>query len=95
MVVGHDSIVGRSRLDPRVRARSSRSRNRAVRADAPGVTDRIVLSPDALRLLRSAEVITEAANRLNGDVAGWERDELLDTIEMHAGAVKVAVGVLR
>lgn len=54
-----------------------------------------MLSPDALRLLRSAEVITDAAAQLNGDIGGWERDELLDTIEMHAGAVQVAVGVLR
>lgn len=57
--------------------------------------DPIALSPDALRLLRSAEVITESAEQLNRGVDGWERDELLDTIEMHAGAVKEAVGVLR
>jgi hypothetical protein len=59
------------------------------------VSDRIVLSPDALRLLHSAEVITDAATRVTRGVDGWELDELLDTIEMHAGAVKVAVGVLR
>lgn len=59
------------------------------------MTDRLVLSPDALRLLRSAELITDAATALNHGADGWERDELLDTIEMHAGALRTAVAVLR
>ena len=57
--------------------------------------DRLVLSPDALRLLRHAEVINEAASQLIADLPSWEQDELLDTIEMHTGAVRRAVEVLR
>ena len=54
----------------------------------------MVLTPDTLRLLQHAAVISDAAGQLDTSF-GWERDELLDTIEMHAGAMRVAVGTYR
>lgn len=57
--------------------------------------DRLVLSPDALRLLRHAEVINDAASQLIADLPPWEQDELLDTIEMHTGAVRRTLAALR
>ena len=58
------------------------------------MTDRVVLNTETLRLLQSANVITDAVGQLD-TTEGWERDELLDTIEMHARAVKVLVGNVR
>ena len=65
------------------------------RADASGVTDRVVLNPETLRMLQSAAVITEAAGQLDAAHQSWERDELLDTIEMHARQVRQLVGAYR
>jgi hypothetical protein len=62
--------------------------------DVDEVSDRLVLTPDTLRLLEHAAVITDAAGQLD-TALGWDRDELLDTIEMHAGAMRVAVGAYR
>ena len=58
------------------------------------MNDRVVLTPDTLRLLQHAAVITDAAGQLDTSW-GWDRDELLDTIEMHVGAMRVAVGTYR
>jgi hypothetical protein len=63
-------------------------------ADAQRVTDRVVLTPDTLRLLQHAAVITDAAGQLDTS-QGWDRDELLDTIEMHSRAVRVEVSSYR
>ena len=67
----------------------------AGRADAPEVTDRVVLNPETLRMLQSAAVISDAAGQLAVTDQSWERDELLDTIEMHAARVRQLAGVHR
>lgn len=80
---GSEGVVRNFRLNPSCR-----------RTDGEEVPDHLVLSPDTLRLLQHAAVIADAAGQLDTS-AGWERDELLDTIEMHAGAMRVAVGAYR
>ena len=49
---------------------------------------------DTLRLLQHAAAITDAAGQLD-TTWGWERDELLDTIEMHSGALRATLGSFR
>jgi hypothetical protein len=63
-------------------------------ADGEEVNDRLVLTPDTLRLVQHAAVITDAVGQLDTTV-GWERDELLDTIEMHTRAMRAAVRAYR
>jgi hypothetical protein len=58
------------------------------------VTTRLLTNVDTLRLLQHAAAITDAAGQLD-TTWGWERDELLDTIEMHAGAMRTEVGAFR
>jgi hypothetical protein len=63
-------------------------------AEDLGVRDRVVLNPDTVRLLQHAAVISDATAQLETSW-GWERDELLDTIEMHSGAMRAVVGCYR
>jgi hypothetical protein len=59
------------------------------RADAENVND-VAAIPDSRTFARSLAVITDAVAQLDGPLQPWERDELLDTIAMHAGFVRLA-----
>jgi hypothetical protein len=52
-------------------------------------------SLEVLRLLSHASVIHDAAAQLLDDLDRWDHDELLDTIEMHAGGLRRLVDDLR
>jgi K+-sensing histidine kinase KdpD len=54
------------------------------------VNDLAGISHDERTMQRSAMVINDALLQLEGDLESWERHELLDTITMHAGALRVA-----